>query len=77
MVRRLIEDRRRHGKEHTVTNTVSYPPDTQLRARWVTGPKRHFSVAESGMILGWLERTRLTLRAPQLSKASEKFDRPP
>jgi hypothetical protein len=31
------------GKEQTVTNTVSYPPDADVRAlRCFTGPKRAF-----------------------------------
>ena len=34
------------GKEQTVTNTVSYPPDSHVRAlRCFAGPKRAFSVA--------------------------------
>ena len=34
------------GKEQTVTNTVSYPPDAHVRALCcLTGPKRAFSVA--------------------------------
>jgi hypothetical protein len=34
------------GEEHTISNTVSYPPDMQLRAPCcLTGSKPHFSVA--------------------------------
>jgi hypothetical protein len=41
------------GKEQTVTNTVSYPPDTQARMFWLRNRQRHYWRARAEAAPEW------------------------